>query len=224
MADAVLIGTRGTSATNTVSTVAGASTGGATSTFVIVCSFDPSTTNNTPTDTFGNTYSIVGTVMTAGGGSKLVRYRCVGGTGGAGHAATMTFSASAFSTLHLIELTGLIASPVDVAVQGTDATSPYTISSGALAQADEVLIAALEQNVGGAGAYSSSNFTVLSNEPDTGSFWTSGVAKLVVSASSSVTPSFTRLNATDAVSNIFVDSYKATASGGVPALMGQGCY
>ena len=219
--NAALIGARGTSATTTVTTTAGTSTGGSGSIGVLVCSFDPGTTNNTPSDSKSNTWTIIGAVVTGIG--KTVWYKSENWTGGASHTATMTFAANAFPTLHLIEVTGAATTtPQDINVSGVPTASPYTISSGTLAQANEVLIASLEQNVGSAGNYSSSNFTILSDEPDVVNFWTSGVGKLVVASTSSVTPSFTRANSTNGNSGMRVVSFKE--AGGAPdTLVGQAC-
>ena len=210
---AALIGARGTTATGTVTTTSGTSTGGTNSVFYLVVSYDPGVTVSTVGDSKSNTYSLVGSVVTGRG--RLARYRCIGGTGGASHTATITFSGNSFAVLSLVEVTGADASPADISTSVVDTTSPYTLASGALAQANEVVLAAIESNTGDNGAYSeSSGFTILSQESDMGNFWTHAVASKVVASTSSVTASFTRSGDDDAFdAALVIDSFKEAASG-----------
>lgn len=219
--DAVLIGARGTSATNTVTTTGGSSTGGSGSIGYLVVSFDPGVTISTVSDSKSNTYSLIGSVLT--GGAKLARYKCENWTGGASHTATVTFSGSAFPTLHLCEITGAAtSSPEDTAAAATSVSSmasPWTITSGTLAQAASVCMAGIGLNSAGSdGAYATSNFSLLSQEPSVSSFWTSAVAKLVVAATSAVTPSWTCAGRTSPqVAERFIDVFKE-ASAGAPTI------
>mgnify|MGYP000859794868 CR=1 FL=1 len=210
---ATLIGARGTTSTATVTTTGGTSTGGANSVFYLVVSYDPGVTVSTVADSKSNTYSLVGSVVTGRG--RLARYRCIGGTGGASHTATITFSGASFAVLSLVEVTGADVSPVDISTSAVDTTSPYTIASGTLAQAAEVVLAAIESNTGINGAYSeSSGFTILSQESDIGNFWTHAVAAKVVASTSSITASFTRSGDDDAFdAALVIDSFKEAASG-----------
>lgn len=220
--DAVLIGARGTSASNTVTTTSGTSTGGSGNIGLLIASFDPSTTHNTPTDSKSNTWNQIGTVYT-GGLADLVIYQSANWTGGASHTATMTFAASAFPTLHMIEVTGAQTSvALDVNVTGAvsiAAGSSGGIASGTLAQAAECIIAIAEMNDGAAGAYATSTpagISILSQESDTGSFWTSAVAKLIVSSTSSVTPTWSRTNNSSNTFGFRVISFRE-GSGAAPA-------
>ncbi len=222
---AALVGARGTSTSNTVTTTAGTSTGGAGTIFYLVVSFDPGVTISTVSDSKGNTYSIIGSVVS--GGANIARYKCEGGSGGGSHTATVTFSGTAYPTLHLIEISDAAAvSPLDVSATGTDSATPYdSVSTGSLAQADEVVIASIEQNFGAPGNYSeTTGFTVLSQEPDVSNFWTSCVAALVVASTGSVTPSFTRTGNNPGAARTIIDTFKQSAGGGgAPVLMGQIC-
>ncbi len=225
--NAALIGTRGKSSSNSVSTVAGTSTGGADSVFVLFVSFDPGVNISTVSDSKGNTYSLIGSVVTAGT-AKLAAYKCEGGTGGASHTGSMTFSGTAYPTLHLVEVTGAaLSSPLDIVVSGSDSATPYTLASGTLGQAAEVVLAMCEINaVGNVGAYSvSGGFTILSDEPDADNYWTSGVAAQVTSATTSVTASFTRLNGgATTLSGLLLVSFKEAAAGGYTLTAGAGTY
>lgn len=216
-----LIGTRGTSATATVATGSGASTGGANSTGFLVISHDPGTTISSATDNKGNTWTLLSSVT---GVAKLARYICVGMIGGAGHVVTATFSATAFATIHAFEIIGSAGAisrdaAASVATTNTQAAGgTWTATSGTLAQANSLVIAGLEQNNGTVGAYAFSPQTLLSQEPDTANFWTSGVGSQVVAATTPVTTNVTRIGSAGSTSSIFIDVFNETASGGVPSI------
>ena len=207
--DAVLIGTRNQNATATVTTGAGTTTAG---TPKLVCfAYDAGVTVSSVTSSAGGTYSLVLEVNAAG--SKKAIYLCENAPGGASNTFTVNFSAAAFATVHAIEITGSSANPAkDVSVSASDASSPWTITSGTLGSADQVIITLIGTDGGSGATYSSSNTTILSQEPDGGNYWTSAVSKLVVSATTSVTPSFTAAAGTS--SGLVLVSFKETASGG----------
>ncbi|MBP8176630.1 MAG: hypothetical protein KAX77_02595 [Xanthomonadales bacterium] len=213
--DAILVGTRGTSISNTVTTGSGTSTVSGSS-FLIAVSWDAGVTISSVSDSKSNTYTAVGTPQNDGGagsGGNHQFYVCENGTGGSSHTATVNFSGTAYPTVHLIEITGASAAPEqDIAVQTQDAGTPFTHATGTLAQANEVIVAMCGANIGSAGAYASSNFTILSDENDVSQYWGSAVAKLVVSSTSSVTPSFTRTNSSGAAAVLAI-SFFETASG-----------
>lgn len=215
--NAALIGARGTSSGSSATTTAGTSTGGSGSIFLIFCSFDPSTTVSTVADSKSNTYSALGAQVTGQG--RIRAYKCEGGTGGSSHTATVTFSGTAYPTVHLIEVTGAAtSSPQDVYVtSNSDSTTPWTLASGTLAQAAEVLLYMLEQNSGTSGNYSVSGGigSMLSQEPDVDNLWTSAVSKYVSSATTSQTQSWTRTNSANAASAQLVVSFKEAAAAGL---------
>ena len=224
--DAVLIGARGTSAVATVTTTSGTSTGGSGNHGILFCSFDPATTNNTPTDSKSNTWTILGTVDTHT--ARSVVYTSLNWTGGASHTATMTFSANAFPTLHMIEVTGALSStPIDIDVSTLPSSIPYTLATGTLAQANEVVLGYGTQNsINLADHYVSSTLTILSEEPNASSFWTSGVGKVVVASTSTTSqtlskaPSYPGSGATGTEFFRLI-SFKAAAAADI--LMGQAC-
>ena len=163
--------------------------------FAIGCSWDLAANISTVTDSKSNTYAAQGTTQTVDGNHKIQWYACTGTcTGGASHTATVTFSATAFPTCHLVEITGAAtSSPIDKTVNGTNTTSPYaSAATGTLAQANEVVLSLCAANAGSDGAYAFSNMTLLSSEPAVSSFWDSGVGKQVVASTASFTPSCTR--------------------------------
>jgi hypothetical protein len=217
--DASLVGARGTTTNFTVSTTAGSVTTG--ESLVAVVSYDPSTTISSIFDTAGNTYSLA--ANNTGGLGKLALYYGENVTGHASNVLTVNFSNSAFAVAHLIKLTGASAAPYDGAslASGAGTANPATLTSGTFAQADTCVIACAEMNnTSLTGAYSSSNFTVLSSEPDAGQYWTSVVGKLVVASTSAVTPSFSKVSEPNGTGNkgMIVVGFKQAAAGGGPTM------
>jgi hypothetical protein len=161
-------------------------------------------------DSKGNTYTLLGSVLTAGAGQKSAAYFCANGVGGADHYATVTFSGNTGGcVIHLIKITGAIASPSDVVAANTDGASPFTQASGVLAQANEVIVSFCASDSGANPAtYACTGFTLLSSELDGAAYWTSAVAKQVVAATTSVTPSWTSTGATTA--NVHTLSFKGS--------------
>lgn len=208
--DASLVGARATAVGTTITTTAGATSTG--DTLVAVVSYDPGKTISSIADTAGNTYTLAAEVVNS---EKLALYYCQNAAGNASNVLTVTMSGTdSFGVAHLIKITGAATASYDsgsLTANNSDTTSPFTITSGTLAQADSVVIAACAANRDApAGSYASSNFTVLSEEPDVPSWWTSCVSKLVVASTSAVTPSHTRVNSTStAARSQIVVAFKA---------------
>lgn len=209
-ADAVLVGARGVSAGSSVSTTAGSVSAG--DTIIVVTSFDSTRTiSSIPLSGSGaDTLTLLGSVITGTG--KLAVYLKQNATGGASVSVTANFSGTAAPVIHMLKATGVAAASLDASstVQNaTDTTTPWTITSNAFAQANNIVIACIEQNTGTAsGAYASSNFTVVSSEPDLNTYWTSAVGKLYVTSTSAVTPSWTHTNSTNAAAGQIVFALK----------------
>lgn len=209
---AALVGARGTSAGSSVTTTAGSTTGGSGNHGVLCLSWDATRTVTTPvTDSKGNTFTAIGTAQADGNGGLLQFWVSYNWTGGATHSITVNFSGAAFPVAHLIEVTGGSSSPQDQANQTTDASSPYTITTGTLAQAAECVLSACGANTGSDGAYSSSTDTVLSQEPSVASFWTSGVGYVITASTSAVTPSWTVWSRSGGASVIYLALKEGTA-------------
>lgn len=187
---AALVGARGTGGGNTATTTAG-TTSASGSTFVAAVSWDASATSPAVTDSKGNSYTGLGTPQADTFGAYIQLFVCQNGTGGSSHTATFTTTGSSYPVIHLIEITGAAAASLDQIAQGQDFASPFTLTSPTLLQADEVVISVCA-NQNGTGNYATSNFTLLSQEPDTSNYWTSGVGSLVVAATTAVTPSWTK--------------------------------
>jgi len=194
MADAALVG-KGTSTSNTVTTASGTTATG--DTLIVSVTFDETTTISSVADSKGNSYTLVASVQEgADGGSKVSMYRCEKAIGGTLHTATVNFSGTAFPVAYLVRLTDVAGSSYDAGslASGQDTSSPFTVTSGTFAQADTVVISSISNGhtSGTNGLFASSNFTVLGNESDFANFWVGAVGKLVVSATTAVTPSWTR--------------------------------
>lgn len=216
--DAALVGALGSSASNTVTTTAG-TTAASGSSFALLVSWDGTVSiSGTITDSKGNSYTAVGTPQadwTSTWGLSQWFY-CENGAGGASHSVTVNFTGTAYPVAHLIEITSANGAPLydsAAAAQIQDAASPYTVTSGTLTSATSVVLSGCGANRGADGAYSSSNFTVLSQEPAVSSFWTSGAAKLVVSATTAVTPSWTVLNRSETAGVTVISFYEPAAGG-----------
>ncbi|HNB45654.1 MAG TPA: hypothetical protein PLL72_15755, partial [Burkholderiaceae bacterium] len=179
-----LIGTRGTSSGSSVSTGGGTSLGGSKNHGLMFVSFDATTTISSVSDTIGggasgNTWTLVGSVLTSSSGAKLAAYRCYNWNGGASHVGSVSFSGTAYPVLHMIEVRDSETSAaIDILIQDAGATHPYSVASGTLAQAAEAVLIFGEQNKSGNDTenYTSSTSTMISQEPALSTYWTSGVA------------------------------------------------
>lgn len=210
-----LIGARGTSSGSSVTTTAGTSTGGSGNHGIMFVSFDATTTVSTVSDSKSNTYTQLGSTLTSADGAKLAIYYCLNWTGGTSHTGTMTFSGSAFPVLHLVEVTGAAtSSPFDVSVTST--SHPYSIASGTLSQAAEVVFIFGEQNSSGNDTenYTSSSSTILSQEPALSSFWTSGVASSITASTTTANYQLQK-NTSSLTGQAIVISVKEAGAGGV---------
>ena len=212
--DASIVGTTGTNTGASVTTGAGAVTAG--DTLVFCFCYDPSRTISSATLSGSGSDTLTQIANLTTGNGRLAVYVKENATGGASVTATATLSGAAFPTATLIKCTGAATASYDSAslVTGTDSATPYTITSGTFAQANNVVIACIAQNTGPTGNYASSNFTIIGGTGDVDNFWTHSIAKLVVSATTAVTPSFTRTNSTNSASNMVVFGVKEAAAGG----------
>lgn len=193
-ADAQLIGSVGSSTAASVISGAGNSTG---LTKFLMClrvfpnsSFD--SIAGTVTDSQGNTYNQVGsTEYSPGGDDALAMFLCESGTGSASHTATMTYGITPFSSsATLIGITGAAATALDVTngANGSYASNnPIGTTTGALAQANEVIVAVAIWDTGGGGnPWGSGTMVVLEQDPGGNPTPVSGaVGKLVVTSASS---------------------------------------
>lgn len=215
-ADAALVGS-GQSTSNTFTTAAGSVTSG--NTLVFAFAYDPGVSISSVSCSTGETLTQI--ANRTNGTGRLAVYIKENSSGGASVTATANFSGSAAASGSLIKCTGVNAAGYDSAslASGTDSASPYTVTSNAFANAGNVVIGVIEQNSGSSGAYASSNFTMLGSQSDVATYWTHGIAKLVVSSTSAVTPSFTRSGSSSGTSALVVFGISDSAiGGGAPTL------
>lgn len=187
----------------------------------MVVSFDATTTISTVSDSKSNTWTILGSVSTTGG-AKLAVYTSFNWTGGGSHTGTVTFSGNAFPVLHMFEVTGAAtSSPVDIDITEAEVNQPFSVTSGTLAQNNELIVIIGEQNVAGIAtdAYTSSTSTILSQEPDLGNFWTSGIATSIVATNASQAWAITKgTSTTGAVGTARLITFKEATAGTTPAI------
>ncbi len=212
--DASIVGTTATNAGAAVTTGAGAVSAG--DTLIFCFAYDPGRTIVSATLTGSGSDTLTQIANLTAGTGRLAVYRKENATGGASVTATATLSGAAFPSATLIKCTGAAAASYDAAslATGTDSATPFTLASNTFAQANNVVIACVAQNSGPTGNYASSNFTILGSTGDTDNFWTHAIAKLVVSATTAVTPSFTRTNSTNTATSLAVFGVKEAAAGG----------
>lgn len=147
-----------------------------------------------PTDSKANVYLQKGTFQLAAGAAPGVYfYTCQNGTGGATHNATLTWLATDTPAFALFEITGAAASSLDATTQGSDSASPYTLSSGTLAQAAEMVVCVVTGNGSSnpATAAESTGFTIIESKLDNSSYDMFALGYKVVAATTAVTPSWT---------------------------------
>lgn len=166
------------------------------STFVIWVAYNaPSTPPESVFDNKGNEYTLKLNQTSIFGAWEYV---CESGVGGAGHYATVDIGHSDYPSMHFVELVGVLSASYDSAGAsiGPDSSSPFERSTGTLTQADEIILSLIAAGgSGGVDVYEeTSGFTVLGQVNNSGVVWPSALAYKVVSATTSVTASWTITN------------------------------
>lgn len=205
--------------TNTVTTTS-VNTSATGSTFVLLMQFEGSSTFSSISDNKGNTYTQIGTELTANVGAKSRLYYCQNGAGGSGHTFTATTATNVAITLHAIEITGGkttgILNPTPPAAND-DLSSPLTSSSITTLQADALLVAGLAATSSGSNPAThaeSNGFTIQAGaeETDATQYWTGCLATKVVASTGTYSASFTETGATTGA--VWIAAFEAAASGG----------
>lgn len=199
---AALVGARGTTGGNSITTTGG-TTQATGSGFAALVSYDATAgAISIAGDNKGNGYNPLGTPQADGNGGLLRWYWCQNGVGGAGHTFTFTTASNNFGTATLIEVRSNVGGNIAVLdtaigsgtgqVQGQATAQPWAnVATGTLGTSADYVLAGNAGNSGGTGSYSSSNTTILSEEPDASSFWTSAVGGVLLGSSATFSPSFT---------------------------------
>lgn len=205
--------------TNTATTTS-VNTSAAGSTFFLFMQWEGSSTFSSISDNKGNTYTQIGTELTANSGGKSRLYYCQNGAGGSSHTFTATTATNVAITLHAIEITGgkttSILNPTPPAAND-DLSSPLTSNNITTVQADALLVACVgstNTSSNPATHAESSGFTVQTgaDETDGSAYWTGCVATKVVSSTGTYSASFTETGATTGA--VWIAAFEAAAGGG----------
>lgn len=184
------------------------------STFVVLVAMDRTKTVSSVTDNKGNTYTLRGTQqVNFAFDLGLSAYVCENGSGGTGHQATVVFSADAFSSVGLFELTGVSAASFDNIWQGNDASTPFdAVTTADFAQANTLVLGVVSTDSSAAtvNAAESTGFTLVEETTDGVNYFNLHVFEKTVAATTALTPSFTANAAANA--SIFVIAFKLSGS------------
>ena len=216
---AIALGVSAKQAANSATsmTTPGVASSASGSTFVITVS-DPNQ-SITVGDNKGNTYTQIGTTLTAGS-TKLSMWRCENGTGGSGHTATVTWtSGTSDGVITFAEITGAAAASFDVTAQAFDNTNPYTVTSPTLSQAAELAICFVGTDNAPISYAESTGFTIYQQETNSGLYWTSAALYKIVAATTALTPSFSGIGSGFNV-GVFIATFKE-ASGSSSLTLAQ---
>lgn len=175
-------------------------------------------------DNKSNTWTQIGTDLAAGVVTGQKWYAVVAsGKSGSGHTITVTFTGVGNSTPIWRRISGAAASPLDssASAQGTDSTSPFTVTSGTLAQANNYVSADIFCD-GAAGGYTAGGgFTKFQEQTNDALYWTQAAGDLTTSATTAVTPSWTVSGSIGGGAGLFVTVWKEAAGGSSAALTGS---
>jgi len=181
-------------------TTAGVATQATGSTFVVVQISAPAAAHTAASDNKGNSYTQIGSDQT--NGAKMTVWRKENGAGGAGHA----FTANCNGTALAIEITGAATASYDLGSlgQASDSASPFTVTSGILTQAAELVLAIIGGDSGTTPAThaESTGFTIEEAREDGAANWVGCIAYKIVAATTALTPSFTQAGSSNAVLTI----------------------
>ena len=218
---ATLLGSNEQTTPATTVTVTATSTNGAS--WVVWCASNGGFGATPITDNKGNTYTQIGTNVTAFTVTGTLWY-VQNGTGGASHTWTGTPSTSAFNTLIVVEITGGLTSGLldQFATGNDDVASPFTSSvTGTTTQANEVVLAFEFDNRSTGSAITWGNsYTSLVDLSNTAGV-TAAAAKLNVTSTGTQQSSFTNADTTEAVT--WIATFKEASGGGSATIIGQAC-
>ena len=206
-------------------TSSGTSTSGAR--FAVAVAWDAGQTITSVVDSKGNSYSAVGTPQADGQGGLCQWYFSAGGSAGASHTATVSFSGSAFPSISFYQITDGASSAHSGSAQGQDSGGqPFVLTSGTMPSGNWSAGAICSNNTGSDGAYSANastpTFTLLHSEGTVASFWTHGVSWASSSGTGAVTPSFNRSGTAGGTSGMAILVVEESIAGGGPAITTTG--
>ncbi len=168
------------------------------------------------TDNKGNSYTLAPNASYPGTGNQAVAiWYSANVTGGASHEVTLTPGGSAFANnVAAMEITGAATtSPMDVNPTGTSGTSTGpTITTGTLAQADEILCGIFSTTSSGSPALGVPSGWTLIAEEENSVHLPYNAAYLIVSSTSTLSPTWSI--ASSQAWRCALASFKAAAGGG----------
>jgi hypothetical protein len=177
-----------------------------------------STDPTSVTDTAGNVYTQRGKVSRAGGFTAFL-YACENATGDANLRVTLNIGFTEYPTMAVAVMRDVVTSSVlDVlTTDGVDTAQPWTLSSGTLSQADEIVFGFLGSDSGSSTSTftEGSGMTKLGEVTDSNLYWTGALAYVVVSATTARTQSWTSSVAGSNSTQIVASFKGAAAAGGI---------
>jgi hypothetical protein len=163
----------------------------------------------------GNTQTAIASPSLSGLTLSTYCYQNINGK--SGHTFTANFSPADYVSMTASELTGVTASSLDTGsvASGSDTTSPYTVTSGTFAQADEIVILFNEPYAGGTSTFSeSTGFTSIGGENDNNNYCGNWQWYKNISSTSALTPSVTDSTGTGYTGMLLVVAgFKSASSG-----------
>ena len=208
----------GSTASGTTVTTASGTSASSGSTFLVGISFDNPSSITSVSDSKGNTYTLVGSVVNnATGAFKSAVYKCENGTGGASHTATVVINPANTISLHLFEVDG--GTPiVDVSNEGTDGATPWQSPSVTQTYPLETLVSYITTDGTTAGTFTAqAGMTKGASFIDSGvTVWPSGFATVTTNVAGGRIGSWTdtSTSANAAVHIIALKPTSTTFSGG----------
>ncbi len=171
-------------------------------------------------DNKSNTYTSVGSpIQYLTNILKLQLFKCENGAGGSGHIWELEVDNDQFLTFFVVEVTGAGTGGEDTGARASvnDTASPFTVTSGSTAQANELLIAFVGFNTAViSGLAESSGFTIKESVLSGTSDAPGCVATRIVSSTGAYTPSFTGTGLTDC--GLWIVAVKEPGGGGGSSL------
>jgi hypothetical protein len=212
--------------TNTATTASVTTTGGAGSVFLCgVVWYGTSAAPATFVDSKLNTWTQVAApvAFTLDANGKHVVYKCIAGTGGAGHTVTSTFTDSSGGlSMFFVELLGFSTPSINGFAGAADLTNPFSSGSVSTTVANAILVGFTGTYNSGTESRTWSGLTEIQSYPNGATDFCGGLATQIVSATGSYAASYTDVTtggnvvSDEAVTWLVAVSDAAAAAGATP--------
>jgi hypothetical protein len=181
--------------TNAATTAAVTTTGGSGSAFLLgIVWYGTSAAPATVTDSKSNTWTQVSSPVTfvSDPVGKAVVYKCLGGTGGATHTVSATFTDSSGGlSLFFVELLGFTSPSINGSASAVDTTNPFASGSVTTTVANAILVGVTGTYQAGNESRAWSGFTEQETYGNGATDFTGGLATQIVSATGTYTAGYT---------------------------------